>query len=521
MGSLPPSSTPPSQFPILTPPLPTDPSLPPFLVSTTRGFLPRVDPPSTLPPEFSALESILQRMPVKTVSGSPGLLATYSLGENVSANLPDLTEEVDKYKDDLVIVNALYRDYSFVASAYLLEPCHESFVRGESYGLARDVLPKQVARPIVRCAEILHFKPFMEYAGSYALYNYRLASPSDGMAYDNLRLVRAFEKGMDPTSSEAGFVLVHIEMVKHSGPLVAGAVAALSACSPSDESKPSSLTTAKRHELNEGLARMYGALSKINEVMETMWTRSKPGSYTSFRTFIFGITSQSMFPRGVLYEGVFDSPALPPPAPKADSENINNIADEGERGRGTRLQFRGESGANDSIVPLCDNLLQISMPSTPLTEILRDFRSYRPSNHRQFLEWVKDFAGEARIRDKAVALGSDVADVEGLAETRRLWLLVLDKVREFRYRHWCFAREYIIKKTTHPTATGGSPIVTWLPNQLEAVLGEMTRLYAAVGGDDGGGLGKELRDIMHVVTRQKETLMKEVEKYCAERGVKG
>jgi hypothetical protein len=30
-----------------------------------------------------------------------------------------------------------------------------------------------------------------------------------------------------------------------------------------------------------------------------MWKKSKPNGYTSFRTFIFGITSQSMFPNGV------------------------------------------------------------------------------------------------------------------------------------------------------------------------------------------------------------------------------
>lgn len=53
-----------------------------------------------------------------------------------------------------------------------------------------------------------------------------------------------------------------------------------------------------------------------------MWGKSKPGDYTSFRTFIFGITSQSMFPNGVIYEGVSDEP----------------------------LSFRGESGANDSMV---------------------------------------------------------------------------------------------------------------------------------------------------------------------------
>jgi len=29
------------------------------------------------------------------------------------------------------------------------------------------------------------------------------------------------------------------------------------------------------------------------------------------------------------------------------------------------------------------------MPDTPLTEILKDFRKYRPGNHKDFLEWVQ------------------------------------------------------------------------------------------------------------------------------------
>jgi indoleamine 2,3-dioxygenase len=56
--------------------------------------------------------------------------------------------------------------------------------------------------------------PFMEYAGSYALFNYRLEDPKLGLEYNNLRLIRAFEHGLDPASSEAGFVLVHVAMVK-------------------------------------------------------------------------------------------------------------------------------------------------------------------------------------------------------------------------------------------------------------------------------------------------------------------
>jgi indoleamine 2,3-dioxygenase len=51
----------------------------------------------------------------------------------------------------------------------------------------------------------------MEYAGSYALYNYRLNDPAKGLEYSNLRLIRAFEHGLDPASSEAGFVLVHVD----------------------------------------------------------------------------------------------------------------------------------------------------------------------------------------------------------------------------------------------------------------------------------------------------------------------
>ena len=139
-------------FPVLDDPRPDDTSLPAFMVSTTRGFLPRADPVAELPPEFAALESILQRMPVRTLSGEPGLLALGRLGDAVARELPDLTACVDRYRANLPLVNALYRDYSFLASAYLLEPCHLRFVRGEGYGLARDVLPANIARPIAKCA---------------------------------------------------------------------------------------------------------------------------------------------------------------------------------------------------------------------------------------------------------------------------------------------------------------------------------------------------------------------------------
>lgn len=113
-----------------------------------------------------------------------------------------------------------------------------------------------------------------------------------------------------------------------------------------------------------------------------------------------------------------------------------------------------------------------------------------------------------------------------------LYLRVLNHIRSFRWRHWMFAREYIIKRSKYPVATGGSPIVTWLPNQLSAVMDMMEDVYrdsglmalVAEGQFHGGGQVsaaevKVVRDIIEVVGDQKVKLDKEVKKYCQERGV--
>lgn len=43
----------------------------------------------------------------------------------------------------------------------------------------------------------------------------------------------------------------------------------------------------------------------------------------------------------------------------------------------------------------------------------------------------------------------------------------------FRKKHWNLTKKYIIENTKHPVATGGTPITTWLPNQLGATLAYM------------------------------------------------
>ena len=135
-------------------------SLDPFTITISTGFLPLSTPSVTLPDFFQPLDSLLSRLPVVKGDGTPGLLATYELGP-AALELPDLTSEIDKLvvedgTPDLFTITALFRDYAFVASAYLLEPCWENWVKNpkDGYGLGRDTLPRSVAGPMYRCAEL-------------------------------------------------------------------------------------------------------------------------------------------------------------------------------------------------------------------------------------------------------------------------------------------------------------------------------------------------------------------------------
>ena len=457
-------------------------SLDPFTVTTSTGFLPFLDPVTELPKTFSPLVVLLEDLPIVKADGSPGLLASYQLGPTVDQKhaLPNLTADIDDLitsngKPDLAAVTAAFRDYAFLASAYLLEPCWKCWNEDHDagYGLGRQTLPQEIAGPLVKTAAMLDIPPFMAYAAAYSSYNYRFADPSKGTSdYNNLHLIRAFERGLDPKSSEAGFVLTHVDMVKHSPQLIQGTMQILTTLS-----KPSP----NRNHINTALSLLDSAMTAIESSMETMWPHSLPKDYLSYRTFIFGITNQSMFPHGVVYAG----------------HNENKP-----------LSFRGESGANDSMIPLLDSLLEIPMPANPLTEILKDFRSYRPKPHREFLAWVREEAVERGVREFCTEAGA--------SETTVLYLRVLDHVRSFRWRHWLFAREYIIKRSKHPTATGGSPIVTWLPNQLMAVMDLMVSTYEGMAGAERNE--KAVVEMMGNVKEQREKLDKEVRKYCQERG---
>ena len=76
-------------------------NLPPFMVGTENGFLPRQEPLVALPPTFAKLEDLLRRMPIKLSDGRPGLLQSGNFGKAIENELP--LYDVDSIHDQRLL----------------------------------------------------------------------------------------------------------------------------------------------------------------------------------------------------------------------------------------------------------------------------------------------------------------------------------------------------------------------------------------------------------------------------------
>ena len=45
-------------------------------------------------------------------------------------------------------------------------------------------------------------------------------------------------------------------------------------------------------------------------------------------------------------------------------------------------------------------------------------------------------------------------------------LAIVEEIYKFRNGHWQFVQKYIVANTKYAKATGGTPIFSWIPNQI-------------------------------------------------------
>ena len=393
-----------------------------FEVNHKNGFLPKDSPLAVLPKKYIELQVLIDEMPIKKDDGTDGLLSKRGGIEEAVSNLSNLKHLVSE-EEDVFLIQALFRAYSFLTSAYLLAPAHFNYIETKKYGKAHTVLPSQIAEPFVIVSEKLDVYPFIDYHYSYSLGNYIKIDKSKGYEWENLAMAAKFS-GMD---DERGFIMLHVDINQHSPELVGSILDYLKA----NEEK----------SVNLSLSKCLSAMKKINERRQVMWQASRWKHYNDFRVFIMGIKgNDEIFGDGVIYEGVSDKP----------------------------VQYRGQTGAQDNIIPTADIFTGVIgyYPTNDLTKYLLDLRSYRPKCIQNFLSDIKDEMGDNRLFNNL----KESENEEGFC----LLLQILDEIYYFRNGHWQFVQKYIMANTKYAKATGGTPIISWIPNQITAVLNYMS-----------------------------------------------
>jgi indoleamine 2,3-dioxygenase len=393
-----------------------------FEVNHLNGFLPKKSPLAVLPERYNELQVLIDEMPIKKANGQGGLLSREGAIEDAVKKLKNYKDLVKK-EDDIFIIQALFRAYGFLTSAYLLAPSHFSFQKTKKYGKAHSVLPSQLSEPFVLVSEKLDVYPFIDYHYAYSLGNYVKIDKSKGYEWENLAMAAKFS-GMD---DERGFIMLHVDINQHSPQLVGSIL--------------DFLKSKDNIGVNQSLKNFLSSMKGINERRQIMWQASRWKHYNDFRVFIMGIKgNEEIFGDGVVYEGVSEEP----------------------------VQYRGQTGAQDNIIPTADIFTGVIdyYPKNDLTKYLLDLRSYRPKCIQNFLSDIKDEMKENRLFNSIKVSKNE----EGLC----LLIKILDEIYYFRNGHWQFVQKYIMANTKYAKATGGTPIISWIPNQITAVLNYMS-----------------------------------------------
>ena len=396
-----------------------------FSIDSKNGFLPIKEPLRNLPSRYETLQQLIDEMPVLKEDGTPGILANHGSIEEAIKILPNYLDLVKLEKNPFVNA-ALFRAYSFLASAYTLSPSHHKFLKTGKYGMANDRLPSNISQPFVYISNSLGVYPWLDYHYAYSLGNYFKIDKEKGFNWSNLSMAAKFS-GMD---DERGFIMLHVDINQHSPDLVKSAFGV--ANSKNNESS-----------LNKSLKLFANTLKKINERRRVMWEASRWKHYNDFRVFIMGIKgNEEIFPNGLIYEGVWDKPKY----------------------------FRGQTGAQDNIIPTADIVSGVInfYPENQLTKYLLDLRKYRPICVQNFFEILTKEMRSAPLLKRLTKTDNQLGMYHLMSAYEEIYF--------FRNGHWQFVQKYIMQNTKYAKATGGTPIISWIPNQIKAVFSAMQNL---------------------------------------------
>lgn len=297
--------------------------------------------------------------------------------------------------------------YSFLVQAYVwgepLPPKH---------------LPANLSRPMCALADRLGQAPLLPYS-AYVLDNWYRLDKAGPIALENIAMHQNFYGGAD----ENWFVLVHVAIEAEAGVLLDNAARLVTVAQQGDEAEATRLL----REMDAAWERIYAHFARMPE-------RCDPYIYFHrVRPYIHGwANNPALVDGGLVYEGM-------------------------DRYEGKPQAFRGQTGSQSSIVPAMDALFQVGHSDDPLRQFLDELHSYRPVEHRRFIE---DLAAQSTLR--AFVTASDNAELKAAFNA------CLEQSTRFRTRHLEYAASYINKQAGSiagndpDVGTGGTPFMKYL-----------------------------------------------------------
>lgn len=287
------------------------------------------------------------------------------------------------------VLRLYYVRVAFLASAYI-----------NQVGVEPDgILPSNLAAPLCDACARLGRPPILSYDG-YALYNWKRFDPDGPIALGNIETLQDFVHLYD----EHWFVLVHVEIEALAG----GLLRAIGDADAAMERGDSDAVSAAVADAARTLWAQVAVLRRIPEKMDSALY------FRTFRPYI-------RFFENVVYEGVDYAP----------------------------MSFRGETGAQSSVVPTVLAFLKIPHRPSMLMDHLADMRRFMPAEHQALIEAVERMPNPRPFADKAAYNDA------------------LDALAAFRETHLGYAYEYIASRVDDPRGTGGTPYMRWLAQLID------------------------------------------------------
>ena len=367
-----------------------------------QGFLPQKVPSKSYSVQSESCDRIQE-----IASNLPKLLLTGKVQSAINKLSPK-----DLSIDDLLI-NQASQDLK-LAMSHLSFIAH-AYIWGDNK--PNESIPSVLANPWVKVANNQGRPPILSYA-SYCLDNWFLIDPDEAISLENVGLINNFLGGVD----EDWFVTIHVCIEN----AAADAMAACAEIAMLETDSPESKTI-------ELLKRIVISMQKVNEIFARMPEKCDPYIYYHrVRPFIFGTKDNPDLKNGLIYKGEFEN----------------------------RPQFfRGETGAQSSIIPSLDGALQITHTKDHLRHYLNEMRDYMPPKHREFMEVLEKNSQVKKI-------------IKGSKKLTSLYNDCLEEIRAFRAMHLEYAGTYIYKQAQikNPfgrggstiTGTGGTPFMAYL-----------------------------------------------------------